>query len=235
MYPLAFCRECGQEHYLCSLAPGKEGKELLPRSPLLHVTDDDLPGTPGFVSLEDGSLWNEAEDLPDNFVEVRKGGPRIKAHYAAHVPQRIWVTADGKTSRTETDGALAAWWQPRPLMLCLRCRAAYDLRESDFRKLVTLSQTGRSTATTVIGTTVVTGLPEFGSREIWRAEPTLELHRQPPGRLPSGWPYQRLRSGGPASRRAWTRRCARRRAMRSPSTRSVRRSSRRLIRSLSIS
>src|SRR6516165_10146859 len=54
---------------------------------------------------------------------------------------------------------------PRPLMLCLRCRAAYDLRESDFRKLVTLSQTGRSTATTVVATTAVTGLPQFGARE----------------------------------------------------------------------
>ena len=30
MYPLAFCRECGQEHYLCSLAPGKDSVELLP-------------------------------------------------------------------------------------------------------------------------------------------------------------------------------------------------------------
>ena len=50
-------------------------------------------------------------------------------------------------------------------MLCLRCRAAYDLRESDFRKLVTLSQTGRSTATTVVATTAVTGLPQFGVRE----------------------------------------------------------------------
>ena len=27
-----------------------------------------LPGDPGFVSLEDGSLWSEDEDLPDNFV-----------------------------------------------------------------------------------------------------------------------------------------------------------------------
>jgi hypothetical protein len=91
MYPLAFCRECGQEHYLCSLVSEKEGGELLPRSPLLHVIDDDLPGEPGFVSLEDGSLWNEAEDLPDNFVDMRKGGPRVKAHYEPHVPRRIWV------------------------------------------------------------------------------------------------------------------------------------------------
>jgi hypothetical protein len=165
MYPLAFCRECGQEHYLCSLAPGNDGAELLPRSPLLHVTDEDLPGDPGFVSLEDGSLWGEDEDLPDNFVEMRKSGPRVKTHYQAHVPRRIWVTPDGKARETEIAGALAAWWQPRPLMLCLRCRAAYDLRESDFRKLVTLSQTGRSTATTVVATTAVTGLPQFGVRE----------------------------------------------------------------------
>ena len=99
MYPLAFCRECGQEHYLCSLAPGKDGIELLPRSPLLHITDEDLPGDPGFITLEDGSLWSEDEDLPDNFVEMRRNGPRVKTHYQAHVPRRIWVTADGKASR----------------------------------------------------------------------------------------------------------------------------------------
>jgi len=165
MYPLAFCRECGQEHYLCSLAPGQDRFELLPRSPLLHVTDEDLPGDPGFVSLEDGSLWSEDEDLPDNFVEMRKSGPRVKSHYQSHVPKPIWVTADGKASQTEVAGALLAWWQPRPLMLCLRCRAAYDLRESDFRKLVTLSQTGRSTATTIVATTAVTAQPQFGLRE----------------------------------------------------------------------
>ncbi len=162
MFPLAFCRECGQEHYLCSLSTGADGGSLLPRSPLLHVTDDDLPGEPGFVTIEDGSLWGEDEDLPDNFVEMRAAGPRVKTRYGPHVPRRIYVTADGKASPVGRDGALPAWWQPRPLMLCLRCRAAYDLRESDYRKLVTLSQTGRSTATTVLGTGVVTGLGAFG-------------------------------------------------------------------------
>ena len=161
MYPLAFCRECGQEHYLACLAPGSEGDQLVPRSPLLHA-DDDLPGVPGFVSLEDGSLWTDNEDLPDNFYEARRGGARVKSHYEKHVPQRIWVTADGKAHHAEVDNARQAWWQPRPLMFCLRCRAAYDLRESDFRKLVTLSQTGRSTATTVLSTSVVTALPEYG-------------------------------------------------------------------------
>jgi hypothetical protein len=53
-------------------------------------------------------------------------------------------------------GAVDGWWQPRPLMLCLRCRGSYDLCEtSEFRKLVTLSQTGRSTATTILGAGVI--------------------------------------------------------------------------------
>ena len=44
-------------------------------------------------------------------------------------------------------------------ILCPRCRASYNLREtSDFRKLVTLSQTGRSTATTIIGAGAILGL-----------------------------------------------------------------------------
>lgn len=44
-------------------------------------------------------------------------------------------------------------------MVCLRCRATYDLRQKlDFGKLVTLSQTGRSTATTIIYSSVVEGL-----------------------------------------------------------------------------
>ena len=102
MYPLAFCRECGQEHYLACLAPGPEGEQLVPRSPLLHA-DDDLPGVPGFVSLEDGSLWTDNEDLPDNFYEARRGNAQVKSHYEKHVPHRIWVTADGKAFHAEVD------------------------------------------------------------------------------------------------------------------------------------
>jgi hypothetical protein len=57
------------------------------------------------------------------------------------------------------EGAIEGWWQPRPLMVCLRCRATYDLRQKlDFGKLVTLSQTGRSTATTIVSSSVVEGL-----------------------------------------------------------------------------
>lgn len=160
LFPLAFCRECGQEYYLASLVEEGASSRLIPRSPLLTVSDDDISGTPGFFSLEKGELWDgQLEDLPENWLEMRKGGPKPKSNYAVHVPQPYWVTPDGMLSPEAKEGALAGWFQPRPLMLCLRCRAAYNLREkSDFRKLSTLSQVGRSTATTITTTAAVVAM-----------------------------------------------------------------------------
>jgi hypothetical protein len=75
------------------------------------------------------------------------------------LPQRLFVVPDGWLGASGAAEAIEEWWQPRPLLLCPRCRAAYDLRAtSDFRKLVTLSQTGRSTATTVLGAGAILGL-----------------------------------------------------------------------------
>jgi hypothetical protein len=56
----------------------------------------------------------------------------------------LFVLGDGAIGGKDAGGAIEGWWQPRPLLLCPRCRASYDLREtSDFRKLVTLSQTSK--------------------------------------------------------------------------------------------
>ena len=160
LFPLAFCRECGQEHYLASLVSEGATTRLIPRSPLLTVSDDDISGTPGFFSLEEDELWDgKLEDLPENWLETRRGGVRAKSNYAVHVPQPFWAAPNGILSAEPQAGAPSGWFQPRPLMLCLRCRAAYDLREkSDFRKLSTLSQVGRSTATTITTTAAVVAM-----------------------------------------------------------------------------
>jgi hypothetical protein len=80
----------------------------------------------------------------------------------------VWVRPDGEMSgepQLETgrpvEGAVQGWFQPRPFTLCLRCRTVYDLRQrNDFAKLATLSQTGRSTATTLTTSSAVVGLLE---------------------------------------------------------------------------
>ncbi|GIW10805.1 MAG: DEAD/DEAH box helicase [Dehalococcoidia bacterium] len=187
LFPLAFCRDCGQEYYLVSRLDESSVPKLIPRSPLLDALADDTPGTPGFLVLDplsprqspregtgvgtgdgleekaDNGLWSGAiEELPEFWLEERRGELRPKGTYAPHVPVEVWVRPDGTLVTEESEDAIRGWFQPRPLMLCLRCRAAYDLRDKrDFRKLATLSQTGRSTATTIITSAAISGLREM--------------------------------------------------------------------------
>ena len=164
LYPLTFCRECGQEYYLTGLSGAEHDARLSPRPTVLNAPDDEIDGEAGYFTVEEQSLWDEQEDLPDNWLEWRKNGPRVKKTYERFVPRRIWVRPDGSVSPAETENATGGWWMPRPFMMCLRCRASYDLRQkSDFVKLVTLSQTGRSTATTVVSAASVAALREGGS------------------------------------------------------------------------
>lgn len=169
LYPLAFCRECGQEYYLVSLAVDEQGIErVIPRSPLVGIPDEEVAGTTGFIALEDGTLWNEDErDLPDFWYEPRGTNPRIKRTYQAHVPREVRVMPNGQVKASESTEGSAAWFQPSPFLLCLRCRAAHDKRGNDFRKLSSLSQTGRATAATVAVNAVISGL---GSQTVGRAE-----------------------------------------------------------------
>jgi hypothetical protein len=156
LFPLAFCRQCGQQYYLASLARDGDSELLIPRSPLLNAIDDE-EGEPGYFAIEQDGLWSDEEDLPDNWLDPRSGN--VKERYQRHRPRQLFVLADGSTGASGAAEAIEGWWQPRPLLLCPRCRASYDLRETgDFRKLVTLSQTGRSTATTILSTGAILGL-----------------------------------------------------------------------------
>ena len=168
LFPLAFCRECGQEHYLVAAQEHDDGLRMAPRSPHLNASDDDFTGTVGYLVLDpeadddEERIWRGSiDDLSETWTDVRKTEPllRLKKKYEPHNPKLLWVSPDGEVSTVETAGWMRTWFQPRPLMMCLRCRATYDLREkSDFRKLATLSQTGRSTATTLVANAAIIGL-----------------------------------------------------------------------------
>ena len=158
LFPLVFCRECGQEHYMVNLWPGPP-QRLTPRTALLYAQDE-VPGAePGFVALQhdDGGneLWSEAREgeLPDHWWEERRTGRRIKRDYRPHLPRPVSALENGELRRGE---GVAAWFQPAPFMVCLRCGAAYDrAQKNDFHKLTRLSQTGRSTATTLISSSAL--------------------------------------------------------------------------------
>jgi len=157
LYPLAFCRECGQEYYLCSL----EGETLLPGTETLSGFGDEVPGRTGYFAPDREGLWGGEEDLPDSWFEVRKSGSRIKKSLQDWVPQKFVVSPNGSISlasgseNAQLDGeadstGVQGWWVPKPFLICLNCRTVYEkTMTSDFVKLATLSQTGRSTATTI--------------------------------------------------------------------------------------
>ncbi len=166
LYPLAFCRECGQEYYLVALTEQDGAQRLVPRSPLLNAAEDDTEGEFGYFAIERDELWAGDEDVPEHWLEQRASGPRPRERYARHIPRPLWVLADGQVAPGESWDAVRGWFQPRPLLICLRCRSSYDLREREFGKLATLSQTGRSTATTLLTTAAVVamrGAPEIES------------------------------------------------------------------------
>lgn len=175
LYPQAFCRECGQDYYL---AFRQDDGRLTPRSSLAGVGADG-DGTAGYFVIDgDGSLWGgDDADLPDSWFEERRGGgiPRIKRDFAGHRPTPLRLNADGTPVDAANDNAdddddaaagnpvpgssVRGWFQPLPLALCLRCYAVYDRRlGQEFRKLSSLSQTGRSTATTVAVNAGVSGM-----------------------------------------------------------------------------
>lgn len=162
LFPLAFCRDCGQEHFLVRFSDAAGAPALTPRSPLLNAAADDEAGVDGFFVIERDELWTgNLEDLPEHWMEQRRTGPQVQRNYQAHVPLHLWAQPDGSLSQEPVEGAVEGWFQPRPLMLCLRCRAAYDRRgKQDYRKLATLSQTGRATATTTTSTAAIVALRE---------------------------------------------------------------------------
>ncbi len=163
-YPLAFCRECGQEHYLVNRVEGKDMR-LLPRSPELDGADVDTSGFGYFVPEVDDLWQGDREELPESWFNQRKSGPSLKREFASHEPQRYWLRPDGVAVDAAQEGAVEGWFQPRPLLICLRCRASYDRQNREFRKLSNLSQTGRSTATTIVSSQAVTAMRQANPQD----------------------------------------------------------------------
>jgi superfamily II DNA/RNA helicase len=165
LYPLAFCRDCGQEYALVTLIAEGDSSRMIPRPPL-GGQDDDMGGRVGYFAIENDSLWEgNDEDLPEFWFAKKKKGWEIKPEYAEDRPVAYWAQSDGILSASERAGSVKGWFQRYPLMLCPRCLAAYDRRDGEFRKLSSLSQIGRSTATTVMVNAAVAGMKDQKVRQ----------------------------------------------------------------------
>ena len=159
LLPLAFCRECGQEYLVVARAERGGAVSYIARREQDAAGGDAVNG---YLYVSDDHPWPAdpiAEGrLPDSWYDLASDGtPVVLPRLADHLPQQVWVGPDG-TEHGPGDG-LRAWYVPSPFRFCLRCRVSYEqLRAQDFAKLASFDAEGRSSAMSLISTSVVRSL-----------------------------------------------------------------------------
>jgi hypothetical protein len=155
VFPLVFCRECGQEYYSCRHETA--ARALVPRPAYGRDESDDR--NDGYVVVDPDGFWPDdyLELLPETWLRELQRGTEIKPEYAAFVPRLLHARPDGSLTDEPGDDALRCWFVPTPFLACLRCGEVYTKRQrTDFGKLARLSSEGRSTATTLLTLSTVT-------------------------------------------------------------------------------
>ncbi|MCL5052791.1 MAG: DEAD/DEAH box helicase [Gammaproteobacteria bacterium] len=160
LYPLAFCRECGQDYHVVSLVNStaktlrrdldytrEVAPKLVPR--IFEDRGAESQGQPGYLYFGN---WDETapdyyETLPENWVTYRNDQPVINSYYRDRLPIAVQVGLDGVLGH----GGVRAFYLRTPFQFCLNCGVTYGSRQrSDVPKLSTLGSGGRSTATTIL-------------------------------------------------------------------------------------
>jgi len=162
LMPLAFCRECGQEYHPVRAFPDDTASrfEFLPRT-LSDMHDGESEA--GFLFFSTTEPWpSEAEEafwnrIPNDWQEEHRGYPRVRRDRRKNVPRPVTVGTDGR----EDDWGLEGQYFPAPFRFCLSCGISYSSTlRSDFTKLASLGSEGRSTATTILSLSAISGLKE---------------------------------------------------------------------------
>jgi len=159
LFPLCFCRECGQEYYTVSLTKTSEGRKVSPREFIDQLTDDvDEAGYLYFHSEQPFPRTIEAmlaaNRVPEDWLEVHKGKVRVRPRLQKNLPIHLAVSTTG----LETKEGQSCTYIAAPFMFCLNCGISYAPRQSDFGKLATLHSEGRSSATTLLSLSAIRSL-----------------------------------------------------------------------------
>lgn len=160
LYPVYFCRNCGQEYLSVRLRRAEQGAELLPRdiddTGLQDDDGDDATGERiGFALPQNPAdpvdFKGIVEDYPEAWIEVtRAGEPRLKQGYRKAAAEEFSVKPDGHVGAGQR-----VWFLPGKFRYCLRCREVHGAQGKDINRLASLSAEGRSSATTQLVTSAL--------------------------------------------------------------------------------
>ncbi|MBD2471548.1 DEAD/DEAH box helicase [Nostoc sp. FACHB-145] len=176
LYPLVFCRECGQDYYVVRYDADKH--IILPQLPTaLDISPDDADITEGYLTLDEPGLWDTGDEdrLPDSwFSETKKKGRVAKKDFARFIPQKLQVLPNGKVTSSLLQGT-NCWFIPKPFITCLHCGVLHDKKRNEFAKLSRLSSEGRSTATTLLCLSTTSRLKQVFTGERAKASKILSF------------------------------------------------------------
>lgn len=159
LFPLLFCRECGQEYYPVRRVNGPGTPHFEPRDPNDLLTDEYT--TAGYLYISDDHPWPADDDsvfdrLPEEYLEIDGDRRRVNKDRRKYVPQSVEVAANGDIV---DGGGTPAAYVDAPFRFCLHCGSSFNPRlRSDFSKLGSLATEGRSSATTVLSAAAVSRL-----------------------------------------------------------------------------
>jgi Lhr-like helicase len=151
LYPLFFCRNCGQEFHPIVLRHEQGLRQAVARpideTPIDDPSKDEQAGylmlTPANADfLFDGS----PEAYPEDWVEEGRGGQlRLKPPYRKRAAEQMHVAADGTVG-----SGLPMWFLPGKFGFCPACLDQPAGQAREINKLAALSAEGRSSATTLL-------------------------------------------------------------------------------------
>lgn len=167
LYPTYFCRNCGQDYHPVRLRTEDGGRVLLARDiddmpkqasqneEGSDADDDALGERLGFLladtPIDSFDFSGRAEDYPEAWIESSPAGElRLKRTHRHLAAQQFLVQADGRVGTGRT-----YWFLPGKFRFCLRCRDVHGAQGKDINRLSALSAEGRSSATTLLTTSVL--------------------------------------------------------------------------------
>jgi len=159
LFPLAFCRECGQDYLVVTREKG--GERFVPRmlsggigeaaeaTGLLLITDTEWPdrSSPDLLTL-----------IPDDWVVESGGARELDKARRPRLPTGLRVDVFGQCC-DDNDGVTAAFFET--LHFCPTCKTSYEsAAQSEFSRVASLGTEGRASAVSVLSQAVVRTLRE---------------------------------------------------------------------------
>lgn len=162
LYPVYFCRECGQEFIPVENLIGRwEPREidtLVPKN-----SEDEI----GFlVPIEDSLRYQGNEDLPDFWLEEHHGEMQVKRDQKKHVPILKYIDVYGEETNEEEGSPF--YYIPGAIRFCPHCGTTHEAKGKDINRLSGLSGEGRSSATTMLSLHILDNLfkEDSGKRKL---------------------------------------------------------------------